>query len=357
MGRQKKIMTVVGARPHFMKSAALSKALAASDRLKEVIVHSGQHYDESLSGRFFEELDVRLPTYNLGIGSAEPNRQIGECLIKLDEVIQEEMPDLVVVFGDTNTTAAGAIAAKKRNIPLAHIEAGLREFDKSIPEEINKLITDSISDYYFTPTITGLRNLASQGIIDNVYLTGDITLDLLIDASYEQSNAFKARFQLPSRYVFMSCHRAANTDEECNLRAILEAAAEIELPIFFAAHPRTQAVIKKYDLESIIERSQIILSQPIGYWDTQNMIRNAEFVLTDSGGIIKECYYHRIQAVIIDKQTEWMETVEEGWHIIAGPHKAKIADAIMNLDRPTSNLRSLGDGTAGLKIVEVLEQI
>ncbi len=321
-----------------------------------MIVHSGQHYDEELSGNFFKELNLPEPAYNLGIGSQLPNKQISDCIWRLNDILTIENPDIVLVIGDTNTTAAAAIATKKRNILLGHIEAGLREFDRSIPEEINKLITDAISDLYFVPTKTGVENLRRQGIADKVYLTGDIGLDLLNnDVHYKNPDQFRELFQLSDRYVFMTCHREINTGNRENLKSILEGVSDLSHQVIFPVHPRTARAIVEFDLERFVGDNVRLIS-PLGFWDTQQLIKGAYAVVTDSGGIIKEAYFHEVPTIIIDKQTEWIETVEEGWSTLAGPSKDCIVKTVQNLHKPEFNRKALGDGLAGKLIVKILEE-
>ena len=344
------IITVVGARPQFIKAAALSRAFIASDRIRETIVHSGQHYDHELSGSFFEELDIPKPKYNLGIGSTSHNKMIGQFLIQFDDILEKEEPDLIVVYGDTNTTAAAAIGASKKSIPLAHVEAGLREWNKSIPEEVNKLITDSVTDLYFSPTQTGVDNLKKTGTENNVFLTGDISLDLLFDqTNYLSETIIRKKYNLNGDYAFMTCHRDANTNNSKNLAEVLKGVSCSGIEVVFAMHPRTKAAIKKYGLENHIGKN-ITVIEPIGFWETQSLLKYASCAITDSGGIIKEAYYHKVPGIIIDQQTEWIETVEEGWNVIAGPDANKIEYAVKSLTVPQTHSNALGDGKCGSRI-------
>ncbi|MBK9150503.1 MAG: UDP-N-acetylglucosamine 2-epimerase (non-hydrolyzing) [Saprospiraceae bacterium] len=344
-----KLLSVVGARPQFIKLAAMHRAIAKIPTLKHVIVHSGQHYDFEMSDRFFEELTIPKPNYNLEIGSDHPVLQMAKCMTGLVDVFVKEKPDIILVYGDTNTTAAAAIAAAKCNFKTAHIEAGLREWDKSIPEEVNKLLTDAVTDLYFTPTETGKINLEKEGKTQNVFVTGDISLDLLYDYTPE------SKISVPEEpYIFMTCHRAVNTDNPQNLKQILLAAEAIAKPVIFALHPRTKKVIETHFSDWHADNVTII--DPPGFWDTQTYIKHAEFVLTDSGGIIKEAYFHKVPAVILDKQTEWVETVQEGWNVIAGPDKNAILRAVHNWKRPDYHSNCLGDGKAGMRIVEQIIQ-
>lgn len=346
-----KIASVVGARPQFIKLAAFHRAVCTEPALTHVIIHSGQHYDHDMSEQFFKEFNLPEPNYNLGVGSLPHNLQIARCLEGLDAIYEMEKPDLVVVYGDTNTTAAGAIAAAKRNIPLAHIEAGLREFDKSIPEEVNKLITDALTDLYFTPTETGRQNLAREGRIKNVYVTGDISLDLIFHENIKDTDS-----PVPEPYVFATCHRASNTENRDRLKEILTALGSLGKKVIFPVHPRTRAAIESFGFSSLIDKEAIKIMEPCGFFETQRLIRHASFVVTDSGGVIKESYFHKVPCLIIDSQTEWMETVEEGWSVITGPKKGVIVQACKEYKLPGYHSNCLGDGKAGRRIVEKLKE-
>jgi UDP-GlcNAc3NAcA epimerase len=372
-----KILTVVGARPQFIKAAPLSKAIAESEHLTEVLVHTGQHYDYVMSEQFFEELGLPIPAYNLEVGSARQAVQMGQILIKLDAVLDIEKPDMVIVFGDTNSTAAAAITAAKNNIPLGHVEAGLREWNKMIPEEVNKLLTDSVTDLYFCPTQTGVDNLQKYGITKNVFLTGDIGIDLIVNGLdkikdnkgtlFQRLNqAIKLKNQnsktcLPAGrlntqiteggYFFMTCHRASNTNDINNLKEILSTFDEITEPIIFPIHPRTRATIEQNGLSHFLEKEHVHVIDPIGFWDTQILIRHAKMVLTDSGGVIKEAYFHQVPCLIMDKQIEWIESVNEGWSYIVGANSVNILSKIYNFDIHSVQSHFLGNGTAAKQIV------
>jgi len=350
------IITVVGARPQFVKAAAMSRAIAKSDFLTETIVHSGQHYDHNLSEGFFAELNIPAPKYNLEIGSMSHNKMMGHFLIAFDDIIDEEKPDMVLVFGDTNTTSAAAIAAAKRNIPLTHVEAGLREWDKTIPEEVNKLLTDSVTDLYFSPTQTGVDNLKKVGITNHVYKTGDISLDLLFSQTkYIAESTLREKYNLSGDYVFMTCHRDANTSDKEKLSAILSAVSSDYRKVLFAMHPRTKAAIERYEISHLLG-DNIVITEPLGFWETQSLLRHASLAVTDSGGIIKEAYFHKVPGIIIDKQTEWIETLQEGWNIVTGPNKEKIIDT-MSAHKPSKvHTNALGDGRCGERIVQILER-
>ena len=349
-----KIAHITGARPHFMKLAPIFHLAKNDERLAQVIVHTGQHYDHSLFGAFLKEFDLPEPQYDLKVGSGNHTEQIGKMLIKLDQVLLEEKPDIVFVYGDTNSTAAGAIAAAKSNIALAHVEAGLREFNKNIPEEVNKLLTDSVTDLFFCPTQSGVANLQKAGVTTNVHLVGDVVLDLLVDNGKKSESPESLSVQIPDvPYYFATCHRASNTNDPERLKGVLTALAGLEKLVVLPLHPRTKSVIEGYGMTQILDSENLLVVDPIGFWNTQALIRNAECVVTDSGGIVKESYFHRTPCVIIDDQIEWMEIVNEGWAIITGANGAKIMSAVAGIKRPEVHNDVVGDGKAAKRILGI----
>jgi UDP-GlcNAc3NAcA epimerase len=358
----KKILTTIGARPQFIKAAPISQAITNHTNLQEIIVHTGQHYDHQMSAAFFTELNIPQPKYNLAVGSARHIVQMANIMTALDEIIQIEQPDLMIVYGDTNSTAAAAIVSAKNNIPLAHIEAGLREFNKQAPEEINKLITDSVSDLYFCPTPTAVKNLNNQGIHQNIHLTGDISLDLLAKTSPPSlpktirtttPNGETTQI-IPSQYYLVTCHRAANTDNPQNLENILTALTQLKHPVIFPLHPRTKQKIQDHNLSHLLKHPNILTTQPQSFWETQTLLKNAQAVLTDSGGLIKEAYFHSTPCITLDTQTEWIETIQEGWNQISGPNKQNILQIVKTLTTPNHNKQSLGNGTAAVQIIQAI---
>lgn len=320
-------------------------------QFRHSVVHSGQHYDPDMSQSFFEEFDLPQPDVFLHLGSAPHNIQIGKGILELDEVLSNLQPDLVLVYGDTNTTAAAAIAAAKRNIPVAHIEAGLREFDKSIPEETNKLIADALADIWFAPTQTAVDQLAGEGKTANVCLTGDIVIDLLVRRFGRDSGGSAQKKDA----VFLTCHRAVNTDNPERLKSILDAVNQLPVPVTFSVHPRTAKAISLHGLDSLLSNPAIRVIQPASFWDTQQLIRESCCVITDSGGVIKEAYFHQTPCIIIDEQTEWVESVNEGWATIAGADTKAITNAFLHQKVPQESKKALGDGKAGVKILQFLK--
>ena len=301
-----KIVPIVGARPQFIKCAPVSRELRKEH--EEILVHTGQHYDANMSDIFFEELSIPRPDYNLGIGSGEQGEQTGRMLAEIEKVLLKEQPDMVLVYGDTNSTLAGALAAAKLHIPVAHVEAGLRSFDKTMPEEINRILTDHISDLLFCPTQTAIDNLAKEGITteNGVYLTGDVMVDALqynLNIAKEKSTIIEdlsSNFSVHSDskmespidlkndgYYVATVHRASNTDSEENLKNIMEAFAALDRPVIFPAHPRTVKYLKNYGLYEIItsKSSNIYLIEPLPYLDMLSLMAYATKILTDSGGI------------------------------------------------------------------------
>jgi UDP-N-acetylglucosamine 2-epimerase len=355
-----KLLSVVGARPQFIKVAPLSKVFN-ENKVHHDIVHTGQHYDYAMSKAFFDELEIPEPKYNLEIGSGSPGYQIGTMLIKLEEIFLNEKPDFILVYGDTNSTAAAAIAAAKCNIKFGHVEAGVREFNKLIPEETNKLITDILADYYFCPSETGINNLKDMGIVQNVFNVGDVMIDLIFQNMGKITNNLHVleKYKVEKRkYVFVTCHRATNTDNLDNLKEILSAISEINVPVIFPIHPRTKKVIEKNSMQHFIEASHVTLIEPIGFFDSQTLIHFAKAVITDSGGVTKECYYHKVNGILTDHQTEWIETVNLGWNIQAGPNKCNILRAFENLQLPKEHVCFYGDGSASIKIYnEILKAL
>lgn len=353
--RKKKIITIIGARPQIIKSSALSRAirLCFSTKIEEVIVHTGQHYDENMSSVFFDEMEIPKPNYNLNVGSGSHGLQTAKMLEGLEKIYQEENPDAVVIYGDTNSTLAGAIAAAKIHIPIVHIEAGLRSFNKSMPEEINRITADHMSTLLFSPTKSGIANLMKEGFskeikpqptIDtpNVYLCGDIMYDNTLyfsDFSAKKSNIINELNLTSNNYVLCTIHRDSNTDQAQNINSIFKALTEIQkssgLKIVLPLHPRTKAkmaeLLDKDLKEKIDSNSEIIILPPTGFLDIIALESNARIIITDSGGLQKEAYFVQKPCVILREQTEWIEIVENGNAVLAGANYEKIISAFDEL--------------------------
>jgi UDP-N-acetylglucosamine 2-epimerase len=348
-----KVLTVVGARPQFIKATAFSRALR--DCHDEVLVHTGQHYDPQLSDVFFRELELPKPDHHLGVGSGPHGRQTGQMLERLEPVMQLERPDWVVVFGDANSTLAGALAAAKLHLPLAHIEAGLRSFDRRMPEETNRIVADHVADLLFAPTETAMTHLAREGLSARARLTGDIMYDSLLQhlPLAEQRSDIMERLGLTrSAYVLATVHRAANTDDLAALGRILDALAMLEEPVVFPMHPRARLALASSDLET---GEHVRAIEPVGYLDMLALERNARMVLTDSGGVQKEAYLLGTPCVTLREETEWPETSAGGWNVLAGTEPARIVAAARRA-RPSGEPPNVfGDGRAAQHMVELLE--
>ena len=351
-----KILTIVGARPQFIKAVLVSKELRKKH--KEILVHTGQHYDRELSEIFFDELDIPEPNYNLGIGSDTHARQTGKMMIAIEDLLVKEDPDWVLVYGDTNSTLAGALAAVKVHIPVAHVEAGPRMFNKSIPEEVNRVLTDHVSSLLFAPTQTAVDNLKKEGITEGVYLTGDIMLDsfLYFSKVAERKSRILAELGLERKaYLLATVHRAGNTDTRENLTNIIEAFLSVDERVVFPIHPRTEKCLKRYGLYDRLRNApNVTLLPPVGYLDSIMLTKNAKKVLTDSGGLQKEAYFAKVPCVTLDETTGWVETVEDGWNITVGSNKAKIIKAVKRFEPKGKQRDVFGDGNAAKTIVETL---
>jgi len=349
------VCSVVGARPQFIKAAPVGKALRAAGHT-EVLVHTGQHYDDEMSAVFFRELDIPEPDYNLGVGSGSHGWQTGQILMRLEEVLLKEKPDWVLVYGDTNSTLAGALAACKLRIPLAHVEAGLRSFNREMPEEHNRVLTDHCSDLLFCPTQTAVDNLAKEGITKGVHLVGDTMYDAVLQFGEiaRQRSMILQDLGLKSKgYLLATVHRPYNTDNPENLRNILAAFAEIGESIIFPVHPRTRERIAEFGLnnpKSEFRNPKFI--DPVGYLDMLVLEQHARMILTDSGGMQKEAYFFGVPCVTLRPETEWVETVESGWNVVVGASRAQIVNAVDGREWPQATRPPMfGDGQAAHRIV------
>jgi UDP-GlcNAc3NAcA epimerase len=349
-----KILSVVGARPQFIKAAAVSNVLRTMH--KEILVHTGQHYDENMSKVFFDELQIPKPDYDLGIGSGGHGHQTGSMLIKLEEIYLQEKPDLVLVYGDTNSTLAGALCASKLLIPVAHVEAGLRSFNKNMPEEQNRILTDHISSLLLVPTNAAVKNLENEGIVNNVYNVGDVMYDAVEhfkSIAGAKSNILSRLELQKNDYVLTTIHRAENTDDINRLSNIIMALNESSGKFVLPLHPRTKKYIQSYNL---ILNDNIKIIDPIGYLDMINLESWASKIVTDSGGVQKEAYFMSKPCITLRDETEWIETVEVGWNTLVGTNKNEIINAIESFQPKRGRTNIFGDGNAASKILNIIDK-
>ncbi|MBI2559321.1 UDP-N-acetylglucosamine 2-epimerase (non-hydrolyzing) [Candidatus Woesearchaeota archaeon] len=353
-----KIVSVIGARPEFIKEAPLVKELRKNH--EEIIIHTGQHYDYEMSKVFFSDLKIPEPDYNLGIGSGPHGKQTAEMLAKIEDILLKEKPDLVIVSGDTNTTLAGALAASKLNLKLAHIESGMRSFDKSMPEEINRIVADHVSDALFCSTKTAVQNLKREGIAKNVFNVGDVMIDAIkenIGIAEKKSNILK-KLKLKSKsYMVATVHRAGNTDDKKNMSAIISAFTESREKIIFPVHPRAEKYIHLYELDKKLKKTNVIVTKPMGYMDMLVLEKNSSKILTDSGGMQKEAYFFKVPCVTLRDTTEWAETVSDGWNLLTGADKSKILNAIKNFSPKGKQHEDYGNGYASKNIARIIDKI
>jgi UDP-GlcNAc3NAcA epimerase len=355
-----KVLTVVGARPQFIKAAPVSRALREAGHT-EVLVHTGQHYDYNMSQVFFEEMGIPKPDFNLEVGSGPHGWQTGQMLMRLEEVMQQEQPARVLVYGDTNSTLAGALSACKLRLPLAHVEAGLRSFNREMPEEHNRVLTDHCSDMLFCPTETAVKNLSSEGLREFAFLVGDTMYDAVLSFTALAGRNSDILNQLnlePGGYLLATLHRPYNTDVTESLRAILAAFAEIEETIVFPVHPRSRQRITELYAASGLEKSgRVKFIDPVGYLDMLMLERHARMILTDSGGIQKEAFFFAVPCVTLRPETEWVETTAGGWNKVVGSDRERILEAVRGSERPqVSPPDVFGDGRAAEKIVARLTE-
>jgi UDP-GlcNAc3NAcA epimerase len=356
-----KIVTVIGARPQFIKTAAVSRLIGKSENITEVLVHTGQHYDENMSDVFFAELGIARPHHHLGVGSGLHGAMTGRMLEKIEQVLISEKPDVLLVYGDTNSTLAGALAAAKLHIPVAHIEAGLRSFNRKMPEEINRVLTDHVSRWLFAPTETAVANLLREGICKTaIHLVGDVMYDAALHFGADGATGLE-RFGVTSKsYVLATIHRAENTDSPARLHGIFAGLKEVArvLPVVLPLHPRTRAVLKR---ASITETGGVHIIEPVGYLDMVRLERHARVIATDSGGVQKEAFFHRVPCVTLRDETEWVELVDMGWNRLVPPTSAAavrdgVLDCLEEKSRAAPPSDLYGGGRASRRIVDLLQQ-
>lgn len=351
--RTMKIVTIVGARPQFIKASPLTRELRRHH--EEILVHTGQHYDYGMSDVFFEDLGIPPPNYHLGIGSGLHGAQTGAMLRTIEEVLEKERPETVIVYGDTNSTLAGALAAAKLHIPVAHIEAGLRSFNRSMPEEINRVVADHISTWLFTPSSVSREQLAQEGIKSGVHVVGDIMYDALLmhrDRADARSTVLARLELVPKSYYVATIHRAENTDLRENLAQLFGALDRLRKPVVFPLHPRTSRKLREYGIKP---GKNIRCIDPVGYLDMLKIQKEASCVLTDSGGVQKEAYYLEVPCLTLRTETEWVETVATGWNRVCGTDPDRIIEAVGQMEgcrAPHPHL--YGEGDAAKRIVKVL---
>ncbi len=358
-----KILSLVGARPQFIKAAAISRRIrqineeSEEPEVHELLVHTGQHYDDDMSSIFFEELEIREADYNLGVGSGSHAVQTGRMMERIEAVLQKERPDVVVVYGDTNSTLAGALAAAKLHIPVAHVEAGLRSFNRGMPEEINRIVADHVSDVLFCPTERAVHNLAREGISRGVYRVGDVMYDCALyyaRKAEDRQDLLKRLNVSPQQYALATIHRAENTDDTDRLRSIFDGLNRVVgtgLPLVIPLHPRTRKMISTLGLEL---NADVRLLTPVSYVDMIVLEKNAKVIVTDSGGVQKEAYFYRVPCVTLRAKTEWMETVESGWNVLVGTEAERIVDAVTRAGKPPRWQNHYGNGDAAGRTLDIL---
>ncbi len=362
-----KILTVVGARPQFIKAAMVSRAIARRRAAgapplapAEILVHTGQHYDGNMSQVFFDQLRIPEPQFNLGLGSGRHGEMTGKMLAGIETLLLQEEPDWVLVYGDTNSTLAGALAAAKLHIPVAHVEAGLRSFNRQMPEEVNRVLTDHAARLLLCPTRTAVENLRREGITRGVYPVGDVMYDAAVTfgaLAEQQSTILAALGVAPAAYFLATVHRAENTDDPHRLRGILNAFARIatpDMPVVLPLHPRTRGSIGRLGLDPILARNpQVRVIPPVSFLDMVMLEKHARSILTDSGGVQKEAYFHGVPCVTLRDETEWVETVAAGWNTVAGTDEEAIVQAVAR-SRPGAKIEEYGTGAAAEAVLDRL---
>lgn len=354
-----KIATILGARPQFIKAMPVSRALRRAGHTEHVI-HTGQHYDHGMSGVFFSELELDAPYRNLGVGSGSHGKQTGESLIRIEEILAELSPDWVLVYGDTNSTLAGALSAAQSGIPLAHVEAGLRSYNRGMPEELNRVLTDHMASLLLCPTETAVANLHREGITSGVALTGDTMYDAVLlysGMARQKSNILSTLGLQEKTFCVATVHRTYNTDVVGNLKGIVTALRQFDSPVVFPVHPRTRQRLKDcFGPDFSRQTGNLIMIDPLGYLDMLMLQQSARLVLTDSGGMQKEAYFLGVPCITLRPETEWVETVQSGWNVLAGANPSAILSAAAKTDWPQGPPVPLfGDGHAAERIVAEMQ--
>src|SRR2546427_9551517 len=351
-----RIASVVGARPQFVKAAPVSRAIRRHN--EEGLIHTGQHYDEAMSDVFFDVLEIPKPDYNLEVGSGTHAKQTGEMLVRLEEVLERVRPDIVLVYGDTNSTLAAALAAAKLHLPVGHVEAGLRSFNRKMPEEVNRIIADHLATLLFCPTQTAVENLAKEGIQRGVHLVGDVMYDVaLVSAQEARKRDIGKRLGLtPKGYVLATVHRPANVDDRATLESILRAFRECGETVVLPAHPRTRNRMREFGLDAGLPANLRVID-PVDYLDFLSLLIQSKKVATDSGGVQKEAYFFGIPCITLRDETEWIETMEDGWNAVVGTGTEEVVHAIRHFNPEGTKSKSFGDGHAADRIAELLESL
>jgi len=356
-----KILTIVGARPQFIKASAISRCIQNhySSDIDEIIVHTGQHFDANMSDIFFEELRIPKPKYFLNIGGASHGRMTGRMLEGIEDVLVSEKPDQVLVYGDTNSTLAGGLAASKLHIPVAHVEAGLRSFNRQMPEEINRVLTDHLSTYLLCPTQVAVNHLRNEGIEKGVHLVGDVMYDvaLFYGQIVDGNSSIFAQLNLEKEnYLLVTCHRAENTDDKNRLENILMALNELSqnIRVVFPIHPRTLKFIDQYQLQDYLKNIDVL--NPLSYLDLVTLQKHSKAILTDSGGVQKEAFFYQVPCITLRDETEWVETIELGWNQLVGASASAILNAYQYLKIGNKGFNPYGDGQTSFKIIDLLMQ-
>jgi len=338
-----KVVSVIGARPQFVKAATISRTIKSHRGIREILLHTGQHYDDNMSKLFFDELDIPEPDYNLEVGSGTHAEQTGRMMMGIEKVLLMEKPDWTLLYGDTNSTVAAALAATKLHVPVAHVEAGLRSFNRMMPEEINRIVTDRISDLLFAPTQTAVANLRNEGLEEITRFTGDVMYDSVryyrqIIAKNPEKYAIPG---LPQEFLLATIHRAENTDHTENMKNILLAFDQLSLPVILPVHPRTRKILSSFPIPK-----NLLLIDPVGYLNMLSLTLNARKVLTDSGGLQKEAYFLGTPCITLRTETEWVETLHDGWNTVTATNPERILDAVSLPLPKRPQSQAFGDGNA-----------
>lgn len=350
-----KVITIIGARPQFIKASVVLREILRRKEVSEVLVHTGQHYDFNMSDVFFDELDMPIPKYNLGIGGGSHGQNTGRMLEKIEEILLIEKPDWVLVYGDTDSTLAGALAAVKLHIPIAHVEAGLRSFNRSMPEEMNRVLTDHMASLLFAPTDVAVNNLIKEGVDrSEIHQVGDVMYDAALFFSHKAEQESKVLNVLDltyKGYVLATVHRQENTDNQHKLASIIEGLSTSDIPVVLPLHPRTKKQLNAFGIKV---QEPIRLIDPVGYLDMVMLEKNARLIATDSGGIQKEAYFHCVPCITLREETEWIELVEQGVNCLVGCDASAIAKELLKSKQETWREHLYGDGRTAQKIIDVM---